>query len=253
MSIDWSPLHAELSQWRAERLPLPIWWRDDDAVAPTSALDQLSALSRATGLRVHLAVIPAHAEPELASYVSDHPELLPIVHGWAHANHSPDGEKKAEFGHPRAEAAAELAAGLKKLTSRFGPAMIPMFVPPWNRCDPVYLADLSRQGYRALSTFTPRKSMHAAPDLLRINTHIDPIDWRGTRGLVAADMQIKQIVLSLQDRRQGRTDASEPFGLLTHHLVHDPDVWTFSHTLVSELLHGGALPADIGQIISEDS
>ena len=32
---------AELAQWRSEELTLPIWWRDDDAIAPTPALERL--------------------------------------------------------------------------------------------------------------------------------------------------------------------------------------------------------------------
>jgi hypothetical protein len=45
MTTDWTPLRKELAIWRAEGLTLPLWWRDDDAVTATAALDRLVALS----------------------------------------------------------------------------------------------------------------------------------------------------------------------------------------------------------------
>lgn len=87
-----------------------------------------------------------------------------------------------------------------------------------------------------------------APGLEQINTHLDPIDWRGTRGLVAPDKLVAQTTDLLRDRREGRTDNAEPFGILTHHLVHDPDIWIFTEALLRRLLDGPgfvwALPAN---------
>lgn len=78
----------------------------------------------------------------------------------------------------------------------------------------------------------------AAPGLSQINTHLDPIDWRGSRGLADPDMLISQTVALLRDRREGRADADEPFGVLTHHLVHDQRIWDFTEHLLSQLLDG---------------
>ena len=52
---------AELARWRAEGLSLPIWWRDDDAIAPTPALERLLALAEQFEAPLHLAVIPEPA------------------------------------------------------------------------------------------------------------------------------------------------------------------------------------------------
>ena len=98
--IDWRPLEAELDLISPDD-PLPLWWRDDDAIASTPALDRLIAQSGAVGLPVHLAVIPAHADRSLATRLSETACLIPVVHGWAHANHAPAGQKKAEFGAHR--------------------------------------------------------------------------------------------------------------------------------------------------------
>ena len=85
--------------------------------------------------------------------------------------------------------------------------------------------------------------------LPQINTHIDPIFWRGHRGLVDPDEIIANLVTTLRDRREGRTDVTEPLGLLTHHLVHTEAVWDFSRDVMQVMLEGGARPADLRAIL----
>ncbi len=240
MTWDWTPLDRELDHWAQAGLTLPLWWRDDDAVAPSAALDRLIALADETGLPVHLAVIPAHADPALAGAVPSDPRLIPVVHGWAHVSHAPEGEKKAEFGahRPLPAMAREARDGLIRLRALFGPALQPIFVPPWNRIAPELLPALPGLGYRVLSTFTPRKSKTPAPGLLQVNTHLDPIDWRGSRSLVEPAALIAQVAAQLADRRQGHTDADEPYGILTHHLVHDAPIWAFTTALLHRLMAG---------------
>lgn len=251
MRIDWSPLRRELALWRAERLVLPFWWRDDDAVAVTPALDQLAAMAEDLDLPAHLAVIPAEAEAALASYIADTQHLIPVVHGWSHENHAPDGQKKAEFGQPRAGATASLAQGLTHLQQLFGPRLLPAFVAPWNRLHPAFLPDLAAAGYRIVSTHGLRAAAQAHPGLLAINSHIDPIDWRGTRGLVGPDTIIDQTVAHLQARRQRAEDNGEPLGYLTHHLVHIAEIWSFSHAYLSELQAGGARSTPLSHALKD--
>ncbi|CUH88936.1 putative glycosyl transferase [Phaeobacter sp. CECT 5382] len=238
--IDWSSLDLELTAWQDAGLTLPLWWRDDDAIAPTGALDQLSALSRKLGLPVHLAVIPKEATLSLAQYVQQHPELIPVVHGWAHQNQAPEGEKKCEFAaqRPVEDSLAEIEQGLASLSVLFGDALLPIFVPPWNRIAPTLLPWMAGVGYTALSTFTPRRLAKAAPGLEQINTHLDPIDWKGSRSLVPPARLIAQVSDQLRDRRLGRANNAEPYGILTHHLVHDPAIWQFTEALVARLIQG---------------
>lgn len=244
MTWDWTPLDRELDRWRQAGMTLPLWWRDDDAVAPSAALDRLVALAEAVDLPLHLAVIPAEADPTLAAFAQAHPRLIPVVHGWAHRNHAPEGEKKAEFGahRPLPVMAKEARDGLLRLRSLFGPALRPMFVPPWNRAAPELLPALPGLGYSAISTFAPRKSAGPAPGLLRINTHLDPIDWRGSRSLVDPEHLIAQLAAQLADRREGHTDNGEPYGVLTHHLVHDAAIWDFAGALLTRLRAGPTTP-----------
>lgn len=242
MIPDWTPLDAELDLWASEGLALPLWWRDDDAVAPSPGLERLARLSEALGLAVHLAVIPARAGPELAEFVQNRPQIVPIVHGFAHHNHAPGTEKKAEFGaHRPAEAALDDArAGLDRLRDMFGSRLRPVFVPPWNRISPALVERLAQLGYHTLSTYKPRKTRLAAPGLEQVNTHLDPIHWRGSRSLVPAAELVAQVTGDLRDRRTGRTDNCEPYGILTHHLVHDEPIWHFTESLIKRLLAGPA-------------
>lgn len=245
MRIDWQPVTRELAAWRAAGLDLPIWWRDDDAVAATPALDRLAALSDRVGVPVHLAVIPKLAEASLVDVCRDTGAFIPMVHGWAHRNHAPLLAKKAEFGHPRPDLHAEAEAGLARISALFRADVLKVFVPPWNRIDARFVRDLPEIGFVGLSTFTPRKAREAAPGLVQINTHIDPIHWRGGGGLVATERLVLQIAGLLIDRREGRADRAEPLGLLTHHLVHDAAIWGFAEECLQVLLDGGARVADL--------
>lgn len=240
MTTDWGPLRRELALWRSEGLDLPIWWRDDDAIEDTAALQALSRLSRMVDVPVHLAIIPKHATRPLIETCAGDPALIPMVHGWAHLNHAPKGDKKAEFNHPRPDLEMDATRALTLLADAFGDRLLRVFTPPWNRVLPDFSHTLRRIGYIGLSTFTPRQHRFAAPGLVQINTHIDPIDWRGGGGLRAAEALVGDLVSLLEDRRKGRSDSAEPLGLLTHHLVHTPQIWNFTSECLSELLSGGA-------------
>ncbi len=238
--IDWQPLQDELRHWHVENLRLPLWWRDDDAVVASPQLEKLTTLAEALELPVHLAVIPRDADASLARHIQGTPWLVPVVHGWAHQNHAPATEKKAEFRlhRPIPDIVADAERGITRLRGMFGDRLCPMFVPPWNRIAPEVVEHLPDLGFRILSTATPRKARWAATGMEQINTHLDPIDWKGTRGLLAPDFLIAQTVDLLRDRRKGRADNTEPFGFLTHHLVHDPAIWSFTQDILRRLLDG---------------
>ncbi len=224
----WADLAREIAFWQTQGLRLPLWWRDDDAIAPTPQLSRLVQASQTAGIPVHLAIIPARATVELAGFVAQNSKhLIPVVHGWAHENHAPPEAKRSEFGTLRPEAAMEAGRGHARLRALFGAQLAPVFVPPWNRIDPVLLPRLPAQGFKAVSTYGPRHVVWPAPGLQQVNTHLDPVDWHGTRSLVDEDILLAGLCKTLADRRTRRTDPTEPLGLLTHHLIHDEDVWAF--------------------------
>ncbi|UWQ91669.1 polysaccharide deacetylase family protein [Rhodobacteraceae bacterium M382] len=241
MTPDWSPLDQEMARWQDLGLTLPLWWRDDDAIAPTQHLERLIALSERLCLPVHLAVIPSMASQALAHRIAQ-THLRPVVHGWTHTSHAPLTEKKAEFGahRPAQNMLDDALRGLATLQQLFAGALVPMFVPPWNRIAPEIVAGLPDLGYAALSTYTPRTSRLAAPGLVQINTHLDPIHWKASRSLVPAQQLVDQIARDMAHRRTGHTDNAEPYGILTHHLIHDDAIWAFTDALITRLLAGPA-------------
>lgn len=239
---DWAALRAALREMRGDGVELPFWWRDDDATTPTKALETLDNLSVSSGLPVHLAIIPANADAALADHLQTRKHMVPLVHGWAHTNHADKDQKSCEFPVADDVATERVTQAIDRLRSLFGPLLCPVFVPPWNRMDAALEPVLVKAGYKAVSTFGARGQGCALP---RINTHIDPIFWRGHRDLVAPDTLIAQTVSHLKARREGREDATEPMGYLTHHLVHTPAIWAFSEQFLKEMLDGGARPVNL--------
>jgi len=246
--INWQPLKDELQLWQDADITLPFWWRDDDAIAPTAQFETLITIATELNIPCHLAVIPKFATKALAKRVSTTGHIIPTVHGWAHKNHAPHDQKKAEFGATRLieDCATDAIQSLQKLQDLFGDQLQPLFVPPWNRINPDLGQHLVAIGYDALSTDGPRKSRLAAPNLIQINTHLDPISWRGDRSLVSPEALISQTIKLMQDRRLGRTDNTEPFGFLTHHLVHDAAIWAFVKQFLTIMLMGPIKPFRYG-------
>jgi hypothetical protein len=232
---------AELARWRSKGLSLPIWWRDDDAVAPTPALERLLALAEQFDAPLHLAVIPEPVTAELADRLKAVSTVFVLTHGWRHANHAMPDQKKAEFGsnRPVATMLEEIAAGRRRLGELFGVQALPIFTPPWNRIESEIVKALPTISFAAVSTFTPRSSKFAADGLLQVNTHLDPVAWKSGGGLLDPSLLDAQLGRELEARRMGSADNSEPYGLLTHHLVQDEATWAFTAMFVETLLDSG--------------
>lgn len=202
-----------------------LWLRDDDAVKPTEALTRLTSLSGQFDVPMTLAVIPEFTGKPLAAMLDEFNTLEVAVHGWSHRNHAGPDEKKRELGlhRPLDTVLGELESGYKRLSDLHGPRFVPMLVPPWNRVDDAVIEQLSRLGYKALSVFGAE---NPAP-IEVINTHVDVIDWRGTRGGRDHDVLFSEIAA----RIPAAIDQSGVTGILTHHLDHDDSVWAFLEKL----------------------
>jgi hypothetical protein len=79
-----------------------------------------------------------------------------------------------------------------------------------------------------------------APGIVQVNTHVDIIDWRGTRAFVGEEAALRMAVKHLASRRTGTADAAEPTGWLTHHAVHDKAAWEFLERLFERTKLRGA-------------
>jgi hypothetical protein len=227
VGLHWRTFHDEVARWRDLGRQVDFWWRDDDACRPDPALSRLCALSGAFGVPLALAVIPAAVE---AAAFEDMPASVTVIqHGADHCNRAPAGQKKSEFpGNVPLDAALQrLAEGRARLRSAAGDRVLDVLAPPWNRIHAPLVAQLAKAGYLGLSTYRAREAAMPVEGLVQVNTHVDIIDWKGTRGFVGAESALGQATRHLVSRRTGTADASEPTGWLTHHAVHDEGAWTF--------------------------
>ncbi|OAV49234.1 polysaccharide deacetylase [Rhizobium sp. WYCCWR10014] len=226
-AIAWDPLRRELDRWQAAGRVARFWLRDDDAVEPTQALETLIALARQSEVPLTLAVIPGLTGEALAVRLAEETSVTVAVHGWSHTNHAGPQAKKQELGgdRPAEVVLGELGEGFR-LLQRLHPArLVPVLVPPWNRIDPALIPALPGLGFAALSVYGRAKQGGPMPLL---NTHVDIIDWHGTRGGRSEAELVVELVAELRDRFAG---SDEPVGVLTHHLVHDTAAWDFLSAL----------------------
>ncbi|MBF9232002.1 glycosyltransferase [Microvirga alba] len=240
-TFDWSQLSQAINRAKDRGCPIGFWWRDDDAVAHTPALERLLGLARRYDAGMALAAIPQALNPSLVQRLETEGNVFALVHGASHANYAPKGEKKAEFGdHRPVEAMADEAGqALQTAKAALGDKLLPVFVPPWNRISTGLVPFLPRKGYQALSTFKDRDTPHPTKNLLQINTHIDPIDWHGSRSLVEPERTVARLAEAVDRRVEGTADRNEPIGVLTHHLIHDDAIWSFCERLMAYFAASG--------------
>lgn len=234
----WESLARELGAWTEGGRTATFWWRDDDAIDATASLKKLLGLSGALSVPLMLAVIPAKATPALGATLARLNGAV-LQHGFAHINHAPAGSPKSEFSgaRPLAERLSDLATGRHTLADLVGPRLLPVLVPPWNRIDDDLVDALAACGYTALSTFRPRARPFARPGLAQVNTHLDLIDWAGTRHFVGTAHALAVLVDHLAARRAAWSNSAQPdeaTGVLSHHLAMDEPSWDFLATLLRQ-------------------
>ena len=212
-----------------------FWWRDDDATAPTPALDRMLALAEAYAVPLALAVIPAAVQPGLAARLAKAGDVAVLQHGWSHDDHSPDGVRACELDDawPADALRQHLTTGWRRLEVLFGERALAVQVPPWNRIGDRALRRVEETGlYVALSGLGPRPWPTTA-GLRRLNVHVDVMNWQ-TRRFAGDAAALAAVVDHLAARRSGTADPTEPTGLMTHHLFHDEECWGFLDRFVSE-------------------
>jgi hypothetical protein len=232
--MNWQALDQELARGRDIGRSPTFWWRDDDAAQPTAAVKRLLALSRAAKVPVALAVVPLAALPEL---FADLPACV-LMHGTDHRNRAAAGEKKTEFSATEPEEAAlrRLREARERLAGLAGRAFLPVLAPPWNRIRRSLVPHLPELTLRGLSGFGARGEK--VPGVMEINTHIDIIDWHGTRAFIGEEPVLRGLISRIA------ANTGEPTGVLTHHAVHDEAAWAFLERLYERTRRHGARWAD---------
>ena len=211
---DWRPLERELCRWQENGRGAALWLRDDDAEAPTAALDRLLEITAAHGVQVLLAIIPVRTVEALAERLHGVRHVEPAVHGVRHHNHAGQGEKKSELGEARSAdvVLAELGAARERMAGLFR-SLSGILVPPWNRIARGVAERIGEAGFTALSAFG---WMQAGSGVRQLNTHVDLIDWKDQGRWRDLDEVIALLTEALATSRTSHGHA--PIGILSHHL-----------------------------------
>ena len=231
MNAAWQELADELARWRDAGRVAEFWWRDDDAARPDPVLARLLALAQRTSTPLALAVIPMQCKREIFENIGSSVSIL--QHGTDHRNLAAAGEKKTEF--PAAEspraAVARLASARERLAACAHGPLFPVLAPPWNRLPEALALKLAAAGFHGLSRYGARAAAEAAPGVAEVNTHVDLIAWHAGRGFAGEEAALGAAIRHLAAKREGRADAAEATGWLSHHAVHDEAAWTFLERL----------------------
>ena len=227
----WTKLIAELDLWAKAEITATFWWRDDDAIEATDALDRLIKETTKTQAPLLLASIPLHVKASLFKAISENEQIIIAQHGYAHINHAPHGQGLGawELGLHRGEQAAltDLKQGCKILSEMFADKFIPVVVPPWNRIDNQLFSAMSEIGYKGVSAFGASNSINLENGLIQVNCHCDPIKWKGGARFTGVEKSLAMVCEHLTQRRNNIVTVDEPTGLLTHHLDMDEQAWQF--------------------------
>lgn len=235
MNVAWQDFADELARWRDAGRTAEFWWRDDDAARPDPALSRLLALAQRTATPLALAAVPLQAEKEAFEGAS---ALVSVLqHGTDHRNRAGAQDKKTEFPASEAPLAAlvRLRSARERLADLAPERFRPVLVPPWNRLRESVAARIAEAGFRGLSRFGPRPTREAAPGVVQANTHVDLVAWRSGRGFAGDEAVLGAAVRHLAAKREGRADAGEATGWLSHHAVHDEAAWVFLERLFETL------------------
>ena len=163
--------------------PIDFFFRDDDVGWANDEFRALLACFRRQSLPIDLAVIPSALTAELADEICAAHEKTPALigihqHGFSHTNHEVLG-RKCEFGISRGQPDQfrDIQLGKMKLEAMLGPALDPIFTPPWNRCTEITGECLKALGFRVLSRDA------TAPSLALSGLRELPIsiDWFGKK------------------------------------------------------------------------
>ena len=181
-AADWSDLTAELDAWAGAGRVANLWWRDDDAVAVTPALDRALQISRRYRVPIHLSVIPAGIGPNFGRELAADAPAEVLQHGFAHAEGELYGDRPAE------DVLAELVKGRRILTQTFDKRFLPVLVAPWNLIRREFIPVAVQAGLHAVSADGARPTRFVGGAEI-VNTHSGPLAWENGVGRFAGQSE----------------------------------------------------------------
>jgi hypothetical protein len=171
-----------------------------------------------------LAAIPEASDESLGRAVRAFGLATGAVHGFAHRNNAPKGEKTCELDCHRdiATVLGELREGRTKLLGLFAGRLSGLLVPPWNRIHDEVAARVHAAGFLGISA---HGWLVAPPPhlLATVNAHIDIIHWSGGGRGRSPEWVANELAVNLGEARLRGWRA---IGILTHHLAHDEAAWS---------------------------
>lgn len=212
----------ELARWKARGQAPLLWWRDDDARRPTTALDRLLALSERFGAPITVAAVPDGDIGALASACRAIGGVELAIHGFRHENRAPPGRPSGEINDLDRLADVVLELGTALDVFRRAGVRASLFVPPWNDAHPTLKTALSLRGLE-LSCYGELRN---GDEPARLDTHLDVMRWKPEPRFRGAARFLLRARRQLVERRL-KMLWDEPIGLLTHHLDHDEGAWRF--------------------------
>ena len=230
-------LDEELARWRDAGREPTLWWRDDDAVDATPALDRLlDAAAHATAVPLALAVVPAQRDAGAgraprASTGRRRAAARLRPHQPCARRREEDGARPAPAGDGRAGRARHRldGAGAAVRPARAagaGAALEPHRARRW--CRPC-----RRSAFAACRPSASAARADPVSGLLQVNTHVDLIDWQGAPLRRRRGGARRAVRAGARARRAPDTD--EPVGILSHHLAMDEAAWDFLRSLLGRV------------------
>ena len=243
MTAWYSPLVRALD---ALERPIEFFVRDDDAGWSDARLVRLLELFEARQMPIDLAVIPGVVSGTLGRTLLKRIEQRSLLglhqHGWTHENHEPTG-RSCEFGpsRPDGDVAADIEAGQRVLRELFGPALDPIFTPPWNRCSNATASLLPQRGIAALSRDLTAGRV-SVTGLAEIPVHVDWFARRRGVRLSAGEWA------EAFARAIGQSDT--PVGLMLHHAPMDDPEFDALETILDVMAgHPRVRPALMRELV----
>ena len=233
MSEPWIAVEEQLDRARDAGRTLRFWLRDDDAVTVTPALERLRDLC--VDVRNAGAAGRDSGRRRACPGILDRGQSL--VHALPARLCSQQSRGRGRTAPASLAASArvgvvleELRRGRARLQALFGARLSDILVPPWNRIDPALPPAPPGSGLRR--RFRPSgRRRNRWTGYAHLNCDLDIIDWRNGRvGRSPEDVCGKLAGLIEQSR-----DSARPIGILTHHLAHDAQAWTFWRPCCSAL------------------